>query len=301
VGTAWFSDFTFEEGIEDENSDWKFACFIFENTDVEVDGKEVKLSMSYTDISDIKDTIKRFENTCSEMSENKMKATCDVINISDPITHLTYDEEFGYYVAPEDIESSIKETIQNNDYDHIFIIMRLGDEQHKNDIQVNDWIGLGSMDYYGIGYSNIRLPNSDNSYIYKYNTKVNTFPEEVLLHEFLHSLERTAEEYEYQIPALHDYEKYGYKNKSVVGLKEWYDAYMNKKISTSSGYIGLPQEVYTLKPAKNSNFEYSYQIDEFKEPENIIEYIRQIFKNVINNLENIGQKFSNNTNQSLEV
>ena len=50
------------------------------------------------------------------------------------------------------------------------------------------------MDYYGIGYSNIRLPNSSKSYIYKYNTRINTFPEEVFLHEFLHSLERTAEE-----------------------------------------------------------------------------------------------------------
>jgi len=48
-------------------------------------------------------------------------------------------------------------------------------------------IGLvfGSMDYYGIGYSNIRLPNSSKSYIYKYDTRINTFPEEVFLQNFL--------------------------------------------------------------------------------------------------------------------
>ena len=36
-------------------------------------------------------------------------------------------------------------------------------------------IGLdfGYMDYYGIGYSNIRLPNSSRSYIYKYDTRIN--------------------------------------------------------------------------------------------------------------------------------
>ena len=61
------------------------------------------------------------------------------------------------------------------------------------------------MDYYGIGFSNIRLPNDSKNYIYKYNTLVNTFPEEVFLHEFLHSLERTATEYGYEIPELHDY------------------------------------------------------------------------------------------------
>lgn len=157
------------------------------------------------------------------------------------------------------------------------------------------------MDYYGIGYSNIRLPNSSKSYIYKYDTRINTFPEEVFLHEFLHSLERTSEEYGYEIPALHDYEKYGYKNQNLTGLKKWYEDYMNRNIKTSNSYIGLPEEVYTLKPAKNSDFEYSYEIDEFKEPKNVIEEIRQLFKNIINNVKNIGQVFSNNINQNLEV
>ena len=146
------------------------------------------------------------------------------------------------------------------------------------------------MDYYGIGYSNIRLPNSSRSYIYKYDTRINTFPEEVLLHEFLHSLERTAEEYNYKIPALHDNEKYGYKNQSLIGLKNWYEDYMNKNIMTSSGYVGLPEEVYRLKPAKNSDFEYSYNIDEFQEPQNIIEEIRQLFKNVVTNIGSILKK-----------
>lgn len=141
-------------------------------------------------------------------------------------------------------------------------MLNCGDDEHENDIQVNDWIGLGAMDYYGIGYSNIRLPNNSQSYIYKYNTRINTFPEEVFLHEFLHSLERTAQEYGYEVPDLHDYETYGYKNEALIGQKEWYKDYMNKQIKTTSGYIGLPKEIYTLKPAKNSNFEYSYKLED---------------------------------------
>ena len=137
------------------------------------------------------------------------------------------------------------------------------------------------MDYYGIGYSNIRLPNDSRSYIYKYDSRVNTFPEEVFLHEFLHSLERNAEEYGYEIPALHDYEKYGYKNEILTGQKQWYTDYMNKEIQTTSGNIGLPPEVFSLKPAKNSDFNYSYEIeDTFKQPENIIEEIIEIFSNI---------------------
>ncbi len=144
------------------------------------------------------------------------------------------------------------------------------------------------MDYYGIGFSNIRLPNDSKSYIYKYNSNINTFPEEVFLHEFLHSLERNAKEYGYERPELHDYEKYGYKNEKLIGQKTWYTDYMNKNIKTTSGKIGLPEEIYTLKPAKNSNFKYSYQMEEeFKQPENIIEEIKELIDNVINKLKGL--------------
>lgn len=144
-------------------------------------------------------------------------------------------------------------------------------------------IGLdyGSMDYYGIGFSNIRLPNDSKSYIYKYNPRINIFPEEVFLHEFLHSLERNAEEYGYERPKLHDYEKYGYKVEPLVGQKDWYEDYMNKEIKTENGYIGLPEEIYTLKPANNTDFSYSYEMENvFKQPENIIEEIKEIIANI---------------------
>ena len=45
TGTAWFSDFTLEEGTLNESKNWKFACFIFENTDVIVNGKETKFNI----------------------------------------------------------------------------------------------------------------------------------------------------------------------------------------------------------------------------------------------------------------
>lgn len=137
------------------------------------------------------------------------------------------------------------------------------------------------MDYYGIGFSNIRLPNDSKSYIYKYNRAINIFPEEVFMHEFLHSLERNAEEYGYERPELHDYRKYGYENEMLVGQKKWYTDYMNKNVNATGEKIGLPQEVYTLKPAKSSNFMYPYNMENvFKEPENIIEEIKEIINNL---------------------
>lgn len=142
IGTAWFSDFTFEEGTISQNNNWKFACFIFENTDVVLNGKEINISMSETDINDIRDTIKRFGANIKDLSGNKMTADYDTYIVKDPITKLSYDEEFGYYVAAEDVEDSIKDVVKQNEYDHIFVIIRLGNEEYRNDIQVNDWIGL---------------------------------------------------------------------------------------------------------------------------------------------------------------
>ena len=259
-GTAWFSNIEVEQGVPDNTNDWKFACFIYNSTDVSIGGKQIKLNVTENDISDIKSTIKRFESACTELSERKMNASCDIYSVKTPLTHLSYDDEFGYYVAPEDVEKDIKSTIDTKNYDHIFIVVRLGDDEHKNDIQVNDWIGLGSMDYYGVGFSNIRLPNDSRSYVYRYNSRVNLFPEEVFLHEFLHSLERNAKEYGYEIPALHDYEKYGYKNEALLGEKNWYTDYMNCNVQSNGTKIGLPAEIYKLKPAKLSDFEFSSKI-----------------------------------------
>ena len=66
---------------------------------------------------------------------------------------------------------------------------------------------------------------------------------------------------------------------------------MNKNIKTTQGNIGLPEEVYTLKPAKSSNFNYSYEMEVFKQPENIIEEIREIFINLANKIRLIGTAF----------
>ena len=125
-GEAWFSDFTIEEGITSKNdNNWKFACFIFETTDVTVNGQRIQLSVTQSDIDDIKNTLNRFQNSCEELSKGKMTADVDIYQVEIPLTKLSYDNEFGYYVAPEDVEEQIKSTITKGDYDHIFVVIRL--------------------------------------------------------------------------------------------------------------------------------------------------------------------------------
>lgn len=287
-GTAWFSDFKIESGLADETNTWNFLCLIFDYVDVNIEKngltKNVKLSLTQTDKEDIRNCMRRFQNSMEEMSKGKMKVRYDVVEVTTPITSLSYEEANGYYVSGYNIKEVVDPYIDQGRYDHIFVAFRTGDIDHKGAIPVNDWIGLGSMEYRGLGFSNVRLPDDDKSYTYKYAPGINNFPEEVFVHEFLHTLERNAEEYEQERPELHDNYKYGYLSKSLVGLKAWYQDYMNKDIQTENGNIGLPSDIFTKKPVKTTDFIYTHKLNELKEPENIIEELFNIvykFKQVV--------------------
>lgn len=293
-GTAWFSDFKLEKGTAESNTNWNMVCFIFKNVDVLInqEGTEqrLKFSMTSEDIEIMKNNMQRLKNACKEISDNKMSIDYKIIEIDEPITSVSYDKEHGYYVDPVNVKDIIGKYIENAEYDHIFVAIRLGDM--TKEIPVYDWIGLGGMDYYGIGFSNIRLPNDNSkSYAYKYNPYLNTFPEEVFLHEFLHTLERNLIEYGYTIPALHGNETYGYKHQALIGLKNWYKDYMTKKIwnSKTNEYIGLDEIVYKLKPSHESDFTNAQEVEFINEPKNIFEEIGAMGKSVIGRIKEIGK------------
>lgn len=134
------------------------------------------------------------------------------------------------------------------------------------------------MEYNQIGYSNIRLPDDRNSSIYQYSS-TNRFPQEVFVHEFLHTLERNEQENGNQVANLHDYEQYGYENSDVYGLFNWYSDYMQNTIENAKDK-GLSDFAYASKPIHESNFVYSIELDYLDEPHNIIEEIGSIWERV---------------------
>lgn len=283
-GTAWFSDFEMQAGVADESNTWNFLCILFDNIDVMVEengvNKNLKLNLTDSDKSDISTCMSMFQNSMSELSLGKMKVKYDIVETQTPIKFVSHDEENGYYVSGNDIRNVLDQYIEQGKYDHVFIAFRFGNMNQSSQNLVNDWIGLGYMDYRNIGFSNIRLPDSDYDYVYKYDSRINIFPEEVLVHEFLHTLERNAQEYGEERPALHDNEKYGYKMQNLTGLRDWYRDYMNKNITTQSGKIGLPSDIFTKKPAKTTDFSYSHELRVFTEPQNIIEELNGVWHKI---------------------
>lgn len=290
-GKAWFSDIHVEEGIKDETSDWNVVCFLIDNIDVNIEGKHHTYSLTQEDKDLLKDNLKRFANTVESFSNNAMTVSYQTVEIKEPLTSLSYDQENYYYVAAKDVKPLIDDYVQKNEYDHIFIGIRMGDT--LSSIPVNEWIGLGSMRYDSIGFSNIRMPNDlRNSTMYKYNIKNDTFPEEVFVHEFLHSLERNLTEKGYTFPALHDNEKFGYENQNKTGLKDWYRDYMRCNIDSNVGKTGLDQIVYKTKPIQLSDFNYAHEIEFENVPHNIIDIVSQI-------ISNFKQVMSSNSNSEI--
>ena len=290
-GKAWFSDIHVEEGIKDETSDWNVVCFLIDNIDVNIEGKHHTYSLTQEDKDLLKDNLKRFANTVESFSNNAMTVSYQTVEIKEPLTSLSYDQENYYYVAAKDVKPLIDDYVQKNEYDHIFIGIRMGDT--LSSIPVNEWIGLGSMRYDSIGFSNIRMPNDlRNSTMYKYNIKNDTFPEEVFVHEFLHSLERNLTEKGYTFPALHDNEKFGYENQNKTGLKDWYRDYMRCNIDSNVGKTGLDPIVYQTKPIQLSDFNYAQEIEFENVPHNIIDIVSQI-------ISNFKQVMSSNSNSEI--
>ena len=271
-GTAWFSDLSIEEGAKDNSNTWNFVSFIIDYVDAEIDGKKINCEMSQQEKNIVEVNMDRLKNSIREMSKNQINIEYDIIEITNPITTLTYDPENGYYIGAKDVYNFINDYVTEKEYDHIFVCTNLPLESElTHDESICEWIGLGNMMYIGKGFSNIKIIPND----YNYSSK-NTFPEEVFLHEFLHTLERNSKEYGYTVPELHDYEKYGYKDEIPDKLRKWYIAYMNKTILDKQEYIGLPPEIYTLKPVKETDFIYSNKLDKLDEPKNIIEEIKSI-------------------------
>ena len=67
---------------------------------------------------------------------------------------------------------------------------------------------------------------------------------------------------------------------------QWYADYMNCKIldTKTNNYIGLNPNLYSLKPVHESDFTYPLELEFYKEPENLIEEIREIFKVIKENI-----------------
>ncbi len=139
-GTAWFSEFKLEKGLQIEDSNWKVACFIFENTDVEINGEKMNFAMTLSEQQAVKNDVERFSSTCRQFSDGKMHVDYDIYNITEPLNTISYSEEHGYYFDPYDVNTMIEDIVLENNYDYIFAVTKMGN--NEKEIPVSNWVGL---------------------------------------------------------------------------------------------------------------------------------------------------------------
>jgi len=139
-GTAWFSDFKLEKGLNFNDANWNVACFVFKNTDVVVNGERMNFSMTFSEIEAIESDIRRFKTSCETITEDKINIDYDIYNIDEPLKTITYSDEHGYYFNPYDVNKAIEDIVLENNYDYIFVAVKMGD--NEKEIPVKSWVGL---------------------------------------------------------------------------------------------------------------------------------------------------------------
>ena len=70
-GKVWFSDFKLEMGGRIEDNKWKFACFIFENIDVDLDEEHINIQMNDNEVRNVSQNMSRFKTSCEELSRKQ--------------------------------------------------------------------------------------------------------------------------------------------------------------------------------------------------------------------------------------
>jgi len=73
-----------------------------------------------------------------------MTASYKTVIIDEPINSVTNSDDYGYYVDSIDVKEILEEYIDNSEeeYDHIFVSYKLGEDLHEEHIKTGDWIGL---------------------------------------------------------------------------------------------------------------------------------------------------------------
>lgn len=308
-GAVYYSNIVVEEGIPENKTNWNFGMFIFNEVKIALKDKAVYEIMNDEDRALLKQDIDNFKSSIEKMTRGKINANIITKYIDEPITNISIDEENGYYIDVYDVYELIKEELHSYDYDHIFFIFKSDDlnKDNPNKKSEVDWVGLGGMYYNSIGYSNIRLPITyeHGRHMFIYDRNRNTFPEEVFVHEFLHSLETVCKEEEISYPSIHDYSNFGYQNNTKSKLKTWYTDFLNMEITNefTDEFYGLEEEVYSLaNPANSSSFNGSNFIEFDKEPENIIDSIKLLCETISHNfghMINVIKERNSDTNENV--
>ena len=88
------------------------GVFLIDNVNVTIEGKKQNYSDDNNGKSIVENNMQRLQNSIADMSNNQMSITYDIIEIKEPLTSLSYDEDNGYYIGEKDVYKLINKYVQ---------------------------------------------------------------------------------------------------------------------------------------------------------------------------------------------
>ena len=243
-GTAWFSDFKFEEAENVSSNRWNVLAVIFKKVEAPVyfEGKHFtyKASLNNNEVKKIEKTLNRLYTSVPLLSDGLWGFNdIDVVSTDSVVDNLfRYSDYDGCRLEPTDkcvsnvldkyIEKAKNEYAKT--YNQIICIAPLRGV-------AGGWLGLGGTKYKNINFCQVEAITGEERY-----KDGQIFPESIFVHEMLHCVERISKSELYsstqRLHACYDtYSKY-YQYSLQDGWDEWgkyYSDYMRCKTPDKKG------------------------------------------------------------------
>ncbi|MFO0793392.1 MAG: hypothetical protein U0586_04940, partial [Candidatus Brocadiaceae bacterium] len=222
---------------------WKMLVIVYPRIDASYiwKGKTYYLQheMNYSDRSFFLQTINRIPDTVYSWAGGNTQIKLTVVISDRPIQSVTVtnegtnDEKANWWISPDDVRSEMDTYAPPGTYDSIIAVFNL--------VEGSIW-GVGSVGTWGsvtngAGYAMVQLPINFQAW-------GSTYPEEIIVHEWLHTVEGFYRGFGYAVPSLHDAEKYGYKPDGNGSWHRWYEDYMQNKVWNGTKYVGVPSDAW---------------------------------------------------------
>jgi len=247
-----------------QDNNWRFLGLIFRNIDVNVmvDGQPTRIrhSMTNEDVEIARRLYRGFPATLYDLSNGQMRARMDVRVINEPLRTLTRHDTYLFMPDVSDVFSHYQSRQISRQYDHVMSFVRFRDPDQdpaRPSVPTFSWNGLGGMLSHGVTHSIMQMP-----YVHQANAGFNRefMPDMLLVHEFLHGMERTAYHTGVVVPRLHHAYRFG----AGIGYNsftnnqqraDWYRAFLSGTINHSGGVVNrwtpAGPQVATETPAGN--------------------------------------------------
>lgn len=245
---------------ESEDSDYRVLWAIIPNSDITYNGsKKLTASITKQQVDKLKSIGNDFASRITELSDGNAKLQVTIMICEEPLKSASEVWQDSYWVNQDDLPNSIKKTAV--DYDCIIATAMLTSNEAE----------LGN-DYWGLTYTSpVTMVAEETCSTISYNCSYSfiqflpelylsqTYPEEVYVHEWIHTLENNVVDEYCKIPSADGAETYGYSKTQDDSWYSYYGDILKGKVKDPKNgeLLGMTKEAW--KNLNVSNYYSKYE------------------------------------------